>query len=449
MFFSPFLATRYLKPKRTFVSIITLISILGVALGVWAMIVVNSVFTGYGVRMKESILGVAPHLVIDSGGFLKDWPSIYEKVKGVEGIETVTPFVTGQVVMDYGGRRSAPWIRGVLPPEGTELERMQDKLTKRPHPDFPHDPKKMVRDGDFIGENDFYSAVVGSVIAESNNIQIGDKILLYSNSSINQIMDSLDAVEGATDEEGRKRGIAEIKEMTAPQELTVKGIFDSGNWDFDATVVFVHLETAQVLYGFDLDESHGIAARTVDPFKADQVQAKIHEILPEQYAVRTWAQLNKATFDAIAAERQMMFLILFIIMIVGSFGIMSTMITVTVQKRTEIGILKALGSREGQIAWVFLFQGILVGLIGVVVGFGLAQLTIWRRNAIAGWVGKQFGVEFFNAEIYKIDGGIPSVQTPSDLAVITLSAIICCTLAALVPAFLAAFLQPAKALRSQ
>jgi lipoprotein-releasing system permease protein len=262
-------------------------------------------------------------------------------------------------------------------------------------------------------------------------------------------MKSLNAVEGATDEGDRKKGIEEIREMTAPQELVVKGIFDSGNWDFDATVVFVHLETAQVLYGFDLDECHGIAARTEDPFKADQLQAKLHEILPQQFAVRTWAQINKTIFDAVAAERQMMFLILFIIMIVGSFGIMSTMITVTVQKRTEIGILKALGSREGQIAWVFLFQGILVGLVGVFAGFGLAQLTIWKRNDIAGWVGQRFGVEFFNAEMYKIDGGIPSVQTPADLTVITISALVCCTLAALVPAFLAAFLQPAKALRSQ
>ena len=449
MFFSPFLASRYLKPKRTFVSIITLISILGVALGVWAMIVVNSVFTGYGVRIRESILGVAPHLVIESGGFMKGWPETYEKVKAVEDIESVTPFVTGQVVMDFGGRRSAPWIRGILPPEGKELERMQSKLTKRPNPEFPLDPEKMIRDGDFIGENDFYSAVVGSVIAEGNNIKVGDKILLYSNSSIDAVMASLNAVEGATDEGDRKKGIEEIREMTAPQELVVKGIFDSGNWDFDATVVFVHLETAQVLYGFDLDECHGIAARTEDPFKADQLQAKLHEILPQQFAVRTWAQINKTIFDAVAAERQMMFLILFIIMIVGSFGIMSTMITVTVQKRTEIGILKALGSREGQIAWVFLFQGILVGLVGVFAGFGLAQLTIWKRNDIAGWVGQRFGVEFFNAEMYKIDGGIPSVQTPADLTVITISALVCCTLAALVPAVLAAFLQPAKALRSQ
>jgi lipoprotein-releasing system permease protein len=136
-------------------------------------------------------------------------------------------------------------------------------------------------------------------------------------------------------------------------------------------------------------------------------------------------------------------------MIVGSFGIMSTMITITVQKRTEIGLLKALGSVEGQIAWVFLFQGMLVGLIGVVVGFALAEVTIHFRNDISQWIGRVFNVDIFSAEIYKVDGGLPAEQTPRDLGIITASAFVCCTLAALIPALIAAFLQPAKALRSQ
>ena len=130
MFFSPFLATRYLKPKRTFVSIITVISILGVALGVWLLAVVIAVFTGYGERIKESILGFEPHLVIDSGGIVQDWPDAVEKVAAVEGIITVTPYVRGQVVMDFAGLRSAPMIRGILPPEGEELDRMKRKIGK-------------------------------------------------------------------------------------------------------------------------------------------------------------------------------------------------------------------------------------------------------------------------------------------------------------------------------
>src|SRR5690606_19327295 len=160
MLFSPFLATRYLKPKRTFVSIITVISILGVALGVWAMIVVIAVFTGYGERIKESILGFEPHLVIRPGEILKDWVGPYEKIKAMEGIESVTPFVEGPVVMEFQGLRTAPVIRGMLPPEGKELERLRKKIARQPDPADPDNPAKTIPRGDFFGENDFYSAVI-------------------------------------------------------------------------------------------------------------------------------------------------------------------------------------------------------------------------------------------------------------------------------------------------
>jgi len=448
MFFSPFLATRYLKPKRTFVSIITVISILGVALGVWLLAVVIAVFTGYGERIKESILGFEPHLVIDSGGILENWPEPYEKIKSLEGIVSVSPYVRGQVVMDFNGLRSAPMIRGILPPESEELERMRGKIAKQPDPRDPDNPAKALRRGDFELK-DFYSAVIGDGIADAQNIQVGDKILLYSPRDIDAIMKSLDRVEGAANEEGRKEGIEEIREMTAPQEVTVTGIFDSGHWDFDANIIFVHLETAQVLYNFDFEECHGIAVRTDDGFKAAEYQEKLHEVLPQQQRVLTWMQMHKLIFDAVAAERQAMYLILFMIMIVGGFCIMNTMITVTFQKRSEIGLLKALGAREGQVAWVFLFQGILVGLVGVVTGLAFAELTLYFRNDMAGWIGRNFGVDIFSAEIYKVDGGLPAKRTGRDLFIISTGAFLACTLASLIPALIAASLQPAKALRSE
>lgn len=448
MLFSPFLATRYLKPKRTFVSIITVISILGVALGVWLLAVVIAVFTGYGERIKDSILGFEPHMTIDTGGILRDWPEPYEKISAVEGVISVTPYVRGQVVMDFEGLRSAPVIRGILPPEGEELERMRAKLAKGPDPKHPTDPTKTVPRGDF-DLNDFYSAVIGDGIAEAQNIRVGDKILLYSPRDIDSIMQSLDRMEKAGDEDGRKEEIDEIREMTAPQEVTVTGIFDSGHWDFDSNIVFVHLETAQVLYNFNLEECHGIAVRTDDGFKANEYQEIFYSILPQQYRVMTWAEMHKLIFDAVAAERQAMYLILFMIMIVGGFCIMNTMITVTYQKRSEIGLLKALGALEGQVAWVFLVQGILVGIVGVVVGLLLAQLTLYFRNDMAGWVGNNFGVDIFSEEIYKVDGGLPAKQTLRDSVIISVGAFFACTVASLVPALIAAKMQPAKALRSE
>lgn len=445
MFLSPFLATRYIQPKRTFVSIITVISILGVSLGVWAMIVVMSVFTGYGERVKESILGFEPHMVIRPAEILRDWVEPYQKIKEMEGVASVTPFVEGNVVMEFKGLRSAPVIRGILPPEGAELERLRKKIVRRPD---PKDPTKEIPMGDFFGENDFYSAVVGSAMAEAQGINVGDKILLYSPRDMNALMESLEAVEGA-DEATRRAEVDKIRQLTAPQEVTVTGIFESGYWQFDATYLIVHLETAQVLYNFDLEESHGIAVRTDNAFKVNDYEKNLLSILPSELMVHTWGQINKVVFDAIAAERQAMFLILFIIMIVGSFGIMSTMITVTVQKRTEIGLLKAIGAVEGQIAWIFLLQGMLVGLAGVALGLIMAEVTLYYRNDLSSWIGRTYGVDIFSAEAYGVDGGLPAVKTPRDLAIIMTSAFACCTLAALVPAIIAAYLQPAKALRSQ
>ena len=452
MFFSPFLASRYLKPKRTFVSIITLISILGVALGVWLLTVVIAVFTGYGDKIKENILGFEPHLVIDSGGIIENYDEVLDSIDGIEGLTSVTPYVRGQVVMDFQGLRSAPMVRGIIQPEGEEkggdLYRMNSKIAKIPDPNFPDDTKKGHPRGCF-DVSDPYSAVIGDGIADAQGIDVGDKILLYSPHDIDAVMDSLHRAEKGKSEDEKKAGFEEIREMTAPQELTVTGIFDSGHWDFDSNIVFCNLETAQVLYNFDLEQSHGVALRTDDGFKANRYQKQIEEKLGMKYRVLTWMEMHQLIFNAVAAERQAMYLILFMIMIVGGFCIMNTMITVTYQKRSEIGLLKALGARESQIAWVFLFQGILVGLLGVLVGLALAELTIYYRNDMAEWVGKKFGVDMFSEQIYKIDGGLPAKQTVRDLLIISTGSFLACTLASLIPAVMAASLQPAKALRSE
>jgi len=448
MLFSPFIAARYLKPKRTFVSIITVISILGVALGVWLLAVVIAVFTGYGERIKDSILGFEPHMIVDSGGIIPDFLPVYEQVKETEGIISVTPYVRGQVVMDFQGLRSAPVIRGILPPEGDELERMRSKMSVVPDKLFPDDRSKDMVQGDF-DLTSYYNAVIGDGMAEAQGIEVGDKLLLYSPRDIDSIMKALDKAEASEDKEDRNKGLEEVREMTAPQEVTVTGIFDSGHWDFDANIIFLHLETAQVLYNFDLEECHGLAVRTDDGFKADLYQKTLYDKLPDQYRVLTWTQMHKMIFDAVAAERQAMYLILFMIMIVGGFCIMNTMITVTFQKRSEIGLMKALGAREGQVAWIFLFQGVLVGLVGVFVGHGMAFLTIRQRNNLARWVGENFGVDIFAAEVYKVDGGLPAIQTWQDTVIISVGAFIACTIASLIPAVIAASLQPAKALRSE
>ena len=447
MLFSPFIAARYLKPKRTFVSIITVISILGVVLAVWMLTVVIAVFTGYGERLKESILGFEPHLTVDAGGFIGDFVPVLEEMQKIEGFTGITPFVSGQVIMDYRGLRSAPTIRGIMPPQGIELDRFESKIAMQKDPASLAGSNETIRRGDFTLP-DPYSAVIGDGIADAQGIEVGDTIVLQSPRDVQSFMEKLDNLSNA-DESERDRLFDEFREFTAPQEVTVTGIFDSGHWDFDSQFVYIHLETAQVLYGFDLEECHGVAARVEDAFQAHKYSEKLHTVLPQQFRAMTWGERYRGIFNAVATEKQAMYIILFMIMVVGAFCIMNTMITVTVQKRSEIGLLKALGSTEEQIVRIFLLQGLLVGIIGVVVGMALAQWTILERNTIGAWLGDTFGIAIFAEDIYKVDGGIPAKQSLKDLITISVGSFLACTLAALIPALIAASLQPAKALRSE
>ena len=447
MLFSPFIAARYLKPKRTFVSIITVISILGVVLAVWMLTVVIAVFTGYGERLKESILGFEPHLTVDAGGFIGDFVPVLEEMQKIEGFTGITPFVSGQVIMDYRGLRSAPTIRGIMPPQGIELDRFESKIAMQKDPASLAGSNETIRRGDFTLP-DPYSAVIGDGIADAQGIEVGDTIVLQSPRDVQSFMEKLDNLSNA-DESERDRLFNEFREFTAPQEVTVTGIFDSGHWDFDSQFVYIHLETAQVLYGFDLEECHGVAARVDDAFQAHKYSEKLHAVLPQQFRAMTWGERYRGIFNAVATEKQAMYIILFMIMVVGAFCIMNTMITVTVQKRSEIGLLKALGSTEEQIVRIFLLQGLLVGIIGVVVGMALAQWTILERNTIGAWLGDTFGIAIFAEDIYKVDGGIPAKQSLKDLITISVGSFLACTLAALIPALIAASLQPAKALRSE
>ena len=512
--FSPFIAARYLKPKRSFTSVITILSIAGVAIGVGLLTVVMAVMTGFGERMKEVILGFEPHIVVDSRGILPDWQEPYSKIQKLEGVTSVTPYVRGQVIMDFQGLRSAPLVRGIIPPEDSELELMTSKIYKPTGKD------------DFLQEGgkffiDIDTAVVGDGIARNQGIQVGDTITVYSPKDMQHMMKVFEEASKAKTEEEKQAKMDEIEEMTLPQELIVSGIFDSGHHEFDNNVIFTHLETAQDLYNFDLDTVHGLAIRTEEAFQVRKYEQQISKLfggtpselgrkpsrvwmkwktislgflilvgvilLPmaikfknrnfwiafgvsmvaivvislinimgppiirvEDSALRvmSWTVMHKGIFDAIAAERQMMYLILFVIMIVGAFCTMNTMITITVQKRGEIGLIKALGAQESQIASIFLLQGLLVGVIGVVLGFGVGQLIIEYRNVIGGWIGSRFGFAFFDEAVYGLAGGLPAKQNASDILTICGGSMIVTMVAALIPAMIAALEEPAKALRS-
>ncbi|MEX1114559.1 MAG: FtsX-like permease family protein, partial [Akkermansiaceae bacterium] len=191
---------------------------------------------------------------------------------------------------------------------------------------------------------------------------------------------------------------------------------------------------------------HGLTIKTVHPYQAAAVRARMEGRIDPSLAVSTWMDMNRELFEAIHMERNVMFIILLFIVIVAAFGIMNTLITVTVQKTREIGILKALGARTGQIIGVFVGQGIVVGLFGTAIGLGLGIWLVQYRNQVSQWLSSILGIEIFPQSIYQF-ADIPAEIVPSDIAIICASAFAICTVAAIIPAWFAAKMDPVSALR--
>ncbi len=424
--FSLFLALRYLKPKRTFLSIITLISVLGVMLGVTVLILVISVMTGFDRELRQKVIDFDAHILVTTEDILRDWRSLTAKIDNVPGVVATAPFVQGPVIVEFQYRRLAPMIRGVDPAQEENVVPL----------------RKFIKLGKLDLEGD--SAVLGSELARKLQIRVGDKLTIYSPGNLGQILDGIKKLESArgADEKG---AVDQLRDVILPKELTVTGIFETGHYVHDSEFVLVPLYIGQELYGLG-DALHGITVKTENPYGAERIKEAIQQFLEPPEFAQTWIDMNHQYFEAVRLERTVMFFLLFFIVVVAAFGIMSTLITVTVQKRREIGIVKALGANISQIIWVFLGQGTIVGLFGTLTGLGLGMTLIRYRNEFSHWLASTLHIEIFPREVYQFSE-IPAQVVPQDVTIICISAFLICSFAALIPAYFAARLDPVKALR--
>ena len=445
--FSLFLALRYLKPKRTYVSIITLISIIGVALGVGVLIVVIAVMTGFEKRLEDLILGFEPHLRVEQYSFadVSDpnidaarWDVLMDKIEGVEEVKSVAPYVMGQVLLQFGSdasrRQSALMMMGIDSSESSLSERIKE-IVDQGNLDLSYQP-----------EEGKYGCLVSLQFAERNGLQLGEHIEAFSTADIEPIVtDLFEAADNdeLDDEELRKRVRELTESIKTPKDLIVTGIFDSVRY---GEMILIPLEIGQDLYELG-SNIHGLSIELDDPFLADLIKEKsFNQIMPIGWQSQTWIERNKQLFATIRNERGMMYFVLFFIILVAAFSTMNTMITVTVQKRHEIGVMKALGAKISQIVGVFIGQGLIVGFIGSISGLAGGSLVLYYRNGIREILSRNLGVEVFPEEMYGV-AEIPAQIIPSDIAIICMGAFILCTLAALPPAYMVARLDPAKALR--
>lgn len=403
--FELFLGLRYLKPKRTFVSVITLISLAGVTIGVWVLIVVIAVMSGFDRELREKLMGMHAHVTV-MGGLIEHSDKLLQTTLETPHVKAATPFAMGLVLIEFERHVATPYLKGIDPKREVTVSKLGT----------------YIKEGSLDLEGD--KVLIGRELASQYGIFLGDKLTVYSPRNL------------------EKKG----EEVYLPMELTVTGIFESGMYEYDIGLVFTSLETAQELYNLG-NAVQGIEVTTDDPIDgARAVADALNRKLPPPLRAQTWAQMNQRLLGAIQVEKSVMFFILTFIVVVAAFGIMSTLITVTVQKTREIGVLKALGAASGKILRIFLFQGFIVGVFGVALGIGLGLLTVQNINPVNHFLSSVVGIDLFPRDIYNF-ASIPAYLTTRDLVTIGGSALVICTLAGLLPALRAARLEPVEALR--
>lgn len=418
--FELMLALRYLRPKRTFVSVITLISIIGVMLGVAVLIIVISVMTGFDRQLRDKLVGFTAHIWIERpGGTLRDYDGLMHRVATNDFVKGVAPSVMGAVMVKTqpvvgSPRYHVPVVRGVDPRHEPHVSTVLDSI--------------------IAGTNNLkgYSVLIGSGLADSLEVSVGDRLAIYS---VRQFEEW---------DTARKEG---AEEAPLADDFRVNGIFDVGFYEFDSLFLVTSLANAQDLYSLH-NSVHGLMVALHDPEQAVAAARELSFQLGPQFKITTWMEEKKPLLEALVVEKNMMFYLLFFITIVAAFGICSALITFVVQKTREIGTLKALGATSGQVMWLFLSQSLVVGVFGVASGFGLGMLALAYRNDFLHLMRRWTGIELFPDDIYMFRE-LPALTVTSDLIIIAGGSLLICLLAGLIPAWNAGRLKPVEALRHE
>ena len=415
-------ALRYLRPRRTFVSIITLISIIGVVLGVAVLIVVISVMTGFDLQLRDRIIGFESHLIVRKlGGPMQNYQQVAKFIRDQPKVTGASPFIEGPIVIETqrGERYSqiaAPFLRGIDSETNNQVS----------------DLEKSVVTGDFESI-DGNGLLIGSALANRLSLSIGDPVAVYSMSLLREVRDVL------------KKDPAEQTTAPLADDYVIEGIFDIGYYEYNANGMVCSLFNAQDLFSLG-NEANGIHVMLDDPEAATEMRKTLLAKLGPDFVVSTWLDRNKDIFNALVVEKNMIRFLLFFIVLVAAFGITSSMITFVVQKTREIGMLKALGASSRQVVWVFMSQSVFVGLLGVSIGLALGLFAIEYRNEFLIFMNQTMEFSLFPASIYGFEE-LPAIVDPKDIWIICGGSLIFCVLAGVFPAFNAGRLQPVEALR--
>lgn len=426
-----FLALRYLRPKRTFVSVITLISILGIAVGVLMMIVVRSVMQGFEVDFRNMLVAVQPHVLFVAGEKAAgsapppDWRRLANEADAQAGVLSATPFAGGVVFVEHEDYQIDLQVFGFRPDEaGPRLEKL------RPH----------LIEGSLDLADD--TLVVSDYVAGDLGLRVGDEVNVYPSDDVIDIAHRYRAAADEREEAKKKEALKRIK--LEPLKLRVAGLIRG---ETGGGYGYVSLATGQKIFHLGAGIS-GVAVELAEPRDAAAFADAMKKAgaVPAGWKAQLWLDAGEARLAAMENEQIMMQLVLFIIAAVAAFSVMNTTITVTTQKRREIGVLAAVGARPGMVVSIFVLQAAIVGVIGTALGLVGSFLVLAFRNDIRAAISVLGG-----GEVHAVDGvflaTIPAHVQAGDVIFTCCVSIALSLFAAVVPAYFASRLDPAEALR--
>ncbi len=427
-----FLAVRYLRPTRSFISVITVISMLGVMLGVGVLVFVMSVFSGWQREFRQMLIGFEPHAMVqplatgeDAPAPGPDWREVRKALAQHPGVAAAVPVAEDVVVVENEGSLQGVRVIGMADEPDNAL------LTKL---------KKHLKEGEFNLKDD--TIVLSDKFAREIGAKIGDTLVVHAAESVNQFVKQVREIPEDAAEKTRGEALDNVTVLS--KDLTLVATLRA---DTAGLRGYVPLHIAQEFFNLESNVS-GIELELKDPDNANQVMRDIYRsgALPESWGWRTWVQEHGMMLESVENQRTMMWFLLLFIMLVASICVMNTTITVTVKKRREIGILTALGTRAWQIIAIFVSQAGIVAFAGVIAGLGGGFFFLSIRNVLRDKIAAWTGRDIFPQDIYFLSS-IPSHTNPADLIVICSVAVGLCLLAALVPSWFAARVDPAVALR--
>lgn len=425
MAYEVFISKRYLKAKRkqVFVSIITFISIFGIFLGVAALIIVLAVMNGFEKDLRTKILGIKSHieLTADINGSMKNYQEVRQIIDDVEGVVASTPFIYSQAMIRSSNSVSGVVIRGLDTESAFKvinLGRIREGNIEHLNK-IPEEVSKKLQKGDAP----LSGIVIGKEMARNLGIFLYDTITIISPVGISTPMGM----------------------MPRMKKFTVTGIFESGFYEYDSTLAYLSLKSCQDFLQMG-DTVTGIDIVVNDIYKADIIARKIQSKLGFPFWANNWMQMNRNLFAALKLEKRVMFIILSLIVLVAAFNIISALIMIVMEKNKDIAILKSMGATSRSIMKIFVFQGLIVGVIGTFLGCIAGLAVALNLQKISLFVEKIFKFQILPGDVYYLSE-LPSQVNYSDVVIIIIGTLLICFLSTIYPSLRASQLDPAEALR--